>query len=148
MFTINQKTIRKCCVCDSELYGRSDKVFCGIKCKNTYHGAVRRENKSASEVSVKILHKNYAMMRVLMAQNCERMSVKKLLLEELGFNFNTVSGIEKTPLGIKMKIFELSWYFASKEDVIFLQDIEQSPISPYIIKRWEYHLKSKQIEIS
>lgn len=145
MFTINQKKIRKCCVCDKQLYGRSDKVFCGITCKNTYHGALMRENKSASKIAVQNLHKNYTILLTMMARNCEKMSVKKLTLEKLGFNFSTVSGIEKTPYGIKMKVFEISWYYSSQDNIILLQDIEQSPISPFIVKRWEYHLESTQI---
>lgn len=144
MNAFNYKNIRKCCVCDAQLYGRSDKVFCGIKCKNTYHGAVRRDNKSVSSTCIDILHKNYGILRLMMAKKCNRMVVKKLYLEKLKFNFTAITGIEKTPLGVKMKIFEFSWYFSKNDNIVVFQESEQSTISPFLLKRWEYHLKPAQ----
>jgi hypothetical protein len=45
-------TNRLCCVCDKPLYGRSDKVFCDIRCKNTYHAEIRKYLKNNSRFRV------------------------------------------------------------------------------------------------
>jgi hypothetical protein len=39
---------RLCCVCDKPLYGRSDKVFCDVKCKNIYHAEIRNYLKKSA----------------------------------------------------------------------------------------------------
>jgi endogenous inhibitor of DNA gyrase (YacG/DUF329 family) len=34
-----------CPECDSNVFGRSDKRFCSINCKNNHHNAARKKNK-------------------------------------------------------------------------------------------------------
>ncbi len=138
---------RKCCVCDKKLFGRSDKVFCDIHCKNKYHSELRKHSQTASATTTKILNKNYAILCVLLGQNCKKYKVKKLFLESKGFNFQTISGLEKTTYGQKMKIYEFSWYYSSEDNIVVLRDNEQSKISPYVYKRWEYHYKKLESQI-
>ena len=145
-------TPRQCCVCDKPLYGRSDKVFCDIHCKNSYHSDVRKHTKSASAVNIKILKKNYVILFALLGDPCEKYIVKKLKMKELGFNFDVVSGVSHTPYGLKYDIFELrsirrsqfSWYYASKDNITVLQDKEQTKISPFMYKRGERNIKQTQ----
>jgi hypothetical protein len=141
-----KKEERKCCVCDKKLFGRSDKVFCDIHCKNKYHAELRKHTKTASAETTKILNKNYAILCVLLGENCKRFKVKKLHLETHGFNFQTISGLEKTPLGQKMKIYEFSWYYSKDDNIVVLRDSEQSAISPFVYKRWENQYKKLQTE--
>jgi hypothetical protein len=139
-----KKEERKCCVCDKKLFGRSDKVFCDIHCKNKYHAEMRKHTKTASVETTKILNKNYAILCVLLGENCKRFKVKKLHLETHGFNFQTISGLEKTTLGQKMKIYEFSWYYSKDDNIVVLRDSEQSAISPFVYKRWENQYKKLQ----
>jgi hypothetical protein len=141
-----KKEERKCCVCDKKLFGRSDKVFCDIHCKNKYHAEMRKHTKTASAETTKILNKNYAILCVLLGENCKRFKVKKLHLETHGFNFQTISGLEKTTLGQKMKIYEFSWYYSKDDNIVVLRDSEQSAISPFVYKRWENQYKKLQTE--
>lgn len=130
-------TTRQCCVCNKALYGRSDKVFCDIHCKNHYHSDVRKHTRQASAVNIKILKKNYITLCMLLGDKCERYVIKKLALEEMGFTFDVISGIEKTPYGLKMNVFELSWYYSSNNNIVVMQDKEQTKISPFMYKRWQ-----------
>ena len=141
-----KKEERKCCVCDKKIFGRSDKVFCDIHCKNKYHAEMRKHTKTASAETTKILNKNYAILCVLLGENCKRFKVKKLHLETHGFNFQTISGLEKTTLGQKMKIYEFSWYYSKDDNIVVLRDSEQSAISPFVYKRWENQYKKLQTE--
>ncbi len=103
MDTTSLKPTRLCCVCDKPLYGRSDKVFCDIGCKNAYHSDVRKHTKSASAVNIKILRKNYIILCGLLGSPCDKYVIKKLKLKDLGFNFDVISGISKTPYGLKIR---------------------------------------------
>jgi hypothetical protein len=141
IFKREEKT---CCVCNKTLIGRSDKVFCDISCKNKYHCEVRKHSKTAAAQTTKILNKNYVILCLLLGQNCKRFKIKKLELETHGFNFRTISGIEKTNYGSKMKVYEFSWYYGASDNIVILRDNEQSPISPFIYKKWESHFKKFQ----
>lgn len=137
---------RICCVCDKPLIGRSDKVFCGIQCKNKYHSDVRKHTKSAANVNTKLLYKNYQILCLLLGDNCSKYSIHKRELEKSGFSFDVVSGVTHTPYGLKFELFEFSWYFSSKNQIIVRLDREQSQISPFMYKRWKYTLEFKQTE--
>jgi hypothetical protein len=135
---------RLCCVCDKPLIGRSDKVFCGIQCKNKYHSEVRKHTKSAASVSTAMLFKNYQILCLLLGTNCSKYSISKKELQKMGFCFEAVSGVTFTPYGIKHELFEFSWYYSKNNQVIVKLDREQSIISPFMYKRWERTLKCKQ----
>lgn len=141
------KPSRQCCVCDKPLYGRSDKVFCDITCKNRYHSDVRRHTKSASAVNIRILRKNYAILCSLLGNACERFVVKKLKLKELNFNFDVVSGVTQMSFGLKFDLFEFSWFHSRNDNVTVLQDSRQTRISPFMYKRWERHVRPLQTEV-
>ena len=141
---IFKRETKKCCVCDKTLIGRSDKVFCDIQCKNKYHAEVRKHTQTAAAQTTKILNKNYVILCLLLGENCKRFKIKKLALETAGFNFNIISGLDKTTFGPKMKIYEFSWYYSTEDNIVVMRDNEQSPISPYIYKRWINHFKKLQ----
>jgi hypothetical protein len=45
-----------------------------------------------------------------------------------------------------MKVYEISWYFAGKDNVVIFQNNEQRLLSPYVYKRWEMQWQGKQTE--
>lgn len=146
MDTTSLKPIRKCCVCDKQLYGRSDKVFCDIHCKNQYHSDVRKHTKSAAAVSTKILYKNYEILCLLLGDNHDRYVIKKMELKKRFFNFDTITGMSSTRFGLKFDIFEFSWYYSTNDNIVILQDRGQSKISPFMYKRWQRNLKTTQTD--
>ena len=147
MDTKSLQPSRQCCVCDKPLYGRSDKVFCDIHCKNKYHSDVRKHTKSASAVNIKILRKNYVILCTLLGDPCDKYMVKKLKLKELGFNFDVVSGVSQTPYGLKFDLFEFSWFYSRNDNITVMQDRQQTKISPYMYKRWERNIKHTQTHL-
>ena len=140
----NIQPTKKCCVCDKKLIGRSDKVFCDIYCKNQYHQSIRKHTKSASANTVKILKKNYVILCELLGDHCNRYKIKKMKLQERGFNFEVISGMNQNKYGFKMEIFEFSWYYTTNNNIMVLQEKEQSKISPYMYKRWKMQLEHLQ----
>lgn len=95
--TINKQ--RQCVICEKQLYGRSDKRFCTIKCKNFYHGEVRRSMKTVNAETMKILTKNAVILTGIMGKECDHFVIDKLSLERHGFRFNYVTDVmmKKSP---------------------------------------------------
>ncbi|MES2587581.1 MAG: hypothetical protein V4622_01295 [Bacteroidota bacterium] len=139
-----KNTIHLCCVCDSKLFGRSDKVFCNVNCKNKYHAELRRHNKTVSKETIKILNKNYQTLCFLLGKNCSKFKINKLELERKGFNYEIVSGFSQTKFGFKLKIYEFSLYITHHNQVIISRDSEQSEISPFVYERWERFYKNNE----
>jgi hypothetical protein len=137
---------RKCCVCNKQLYGRSDKVFCDIHCKNKYHQDVRKHTHSVASNNIKILNRNYVILIQLLGIKGKKITINKLALQELDFDFTTVSGFEKTKLGIKMKVYEISWYYTTHDNIVIFQNNDQRLLSPYVYKRWEMQWQEKQTQ--
>lgn len=133
----NSKLQRICCVCEKTLYGRSDKVFCDITCKNKYHASVRKHVKTVRKETIKILTKNYNILAYLKGKDSERFMVKKLELQRMGFNFDVISGLETNKFGIRMNVFEFSWYYSKNQNITVFRDKSQQEISPFVYKRWE-----------
>lgn len=132
-----QVPLRLCVMCDSKLFGRSDKRFCTPKCKNNYHSELRKTNNSVSNETLKVLYKNYQILSSLLSQDCSKYQINKLKLERMGFEINTTTGIEMNKYGIKLKVFDFSWYLSKHNTIIVYHNPEESVISPFVFKRLE-----------
>lgn len=140
----NPNEERTCCVCQSKLLGRSDKVFCDVSCKNKYHGALRRQNKSVSSETIKKLNRNYQILCYLLGEDADSYIISKLELVRLGFQFGIISGIEHHRFGIKCQVYEFSFYFKKNGVVAVSREKKQSLIAPYVYRRWKRIYASKE----
>ena len=95
---------------------------------------------------MKIMIRNYEIICVLFGDNPDRVTIKKLALERMGFKFEIVSGVERNVYGLKMNVFEFSWFYGSKSNIILLKDKEESKISPFVYKRWNRHYRPLQTD--
>jgi hypothetical protein len=146
-----KKSDRLCCVCDKKLFGRSDKVFCNIQCKNKYHSEVRKNAKNTITNNINILKKNYNILCSLLGENCHKFEINKLKLQELKFDFSVITGIDKTNLGIQMKdfkleVFEFKWYQTENDTIVISRQKNHSNLSPYMYKRWVRYIKPLQTD--
>jgi len=55
----------------------------------------------------------------------------------MGFDFDVISGIESNKYGLRMNVFEFSWYYTKNQNILVNRDRTQLPIAPYVYKRWE-----------
>lgn len=132
---------RRCCVCDSRLHGRSDKVFCNNTCKNKYHSSLRKHTKSVSVQTINKLNRNYQILCLLLGEDSDKFSISKLELIRHGFQFEVVSGIESHKFGLKLSVYEFSFHVIKNQEIIVTRNTNQSEISPYVYKRWKRTLK-------
>lgn len=145
-YQLDKRPERKCVICESNLVGRSDKVFCGIQCKNKYHAEVRKSNKTYESETMKMITKNYIILAGVLSQE-NSASIKKTVLQRLGFNFDYVTQFQSKNSGTYFYIFDFCFYFSRNENVIIHKDPKQSPISPFLYKRWSFILPLNQVDI-
>lgn len=139
---------RICCVCKKKLHGRSDKVFCDIGCKNKYHSQLRKENKTETDETTKILLRNHRILCFLQGSRCNKFEICKLELERMGFNFSVVTSYEQTKYGLKLMLFNFTWYQTAHRKIVVSRDEKQSHIAPYLYLRWKIHYKKFEQTVS
>lgn len=83
----------ECLECGKEFYGRKDKQFCSLGCKNKWHNRVIQERRHMRMEIVAVLTKNYEVLDALLKD--QRMSAELPELEKAGFNPAFVTGHRK-----------------------------------------------------
>lgn len=79
--------MKQCKVCHQEFTGRSDKVFCSVKCKNIYHVRLKKNTDKAVRKINQILHRNRRILYELMSEMTAQKTIDRLILDKKGFNF-------------------------------------------------------------
>ncbi len=109
---------KKCFVCSKQFTGRSNKIFCGINCKNHYTLEVRRNTNADSEAAMEILHKNNEILKALFQPGFQIQKLPKLLLQQLGFEFGYYTSSKVAESGMVYSIFRFD--FSLEEKMISL----------------------------
>lgn len=152
-YQLEKKLSRNCVICNAKLIGRSDKVFCDIKCKNKYHSEVRKSTKTLASETQKIITKNYIILAGVMNEKNDNFIVKKQVLDSLGFNFDFVTRVEGRGGKITFFIYEYRFEYSKTDLVIVSRDFQSHPVSPFLFKRWKHimpyktYLKSELTEM-
>ena len=89
MYSKSSKRI--CRLCKSPFTGRSDKIFCTVKCKTTYHQKLSQVTRDAAYVIDKILHRNRSILLEIMGKYKTQLKVPITVLEKKKFNFNYIT---------------------------------------------------------
>jgi hypothetical protein len=139
MFEICNLFVNKptCVMCDTPLFGRKDKRFCNIKCKNKYHSELRTSRKSlASRVFSQIL-RNHRILSSFCTANTQSYEIAEIELLKLGFDKSCVTSVERKATHTIYKLLDFSWSRNSKGIIsVYLNHFEKS-ISPFVYKRLE-----------
>ena len=83
--------MRLCKLCKSPFKGRSDKIFCTVKCKSVYHEKLSKVTRDATYAIDKILHRNRSILLEIMGKHTTQKKVPILVLEKKKFNFNYIT---------------------------------------------------------
>lgn len=127
---------RTCVMCQGPLIGRSDKVFCDIKCKNAYHIEARKTKRTAASRTNAILAKNYIILAGLMADGSQRAVISRLALADIGFNFQYITEVNHDNGVFRFGIYDISWKFVQNDAIAIEVLPDRSPVSPFVFERW------------
>ncbi len=121
-----QKTIRKCKQCGMPITGRSNKEFCSVKCKSTYHWNLRKNTYTAVIDINRILHRNRSILYELMRNRRTQIKINRRILDNKKFNYKY-----HTHLYINSKgktyyyVYDYAWMSFSDDEVL-IRKIERN----------------------
>ena len=78
---------RKCKMCNKIIRGRSDKIFCSVKCKSEYHQKLKKVTEIETSEINKILKRNLSILLEIMGKNSVQKKVNRLILDKKKFNY-------------------------------------------------------------
>ena len=79
--------MNKCKICNKQIVGRSDKMFCSARCKNYYHINLRRVTQLEVKVIDNILHRNRSILLEIMGKSKNQKKIKRIILDKKKFNY-------------------------------------------------------------
>jgi len=114
--------MKKCKICTKKIYGRSDKIFCSIRCKSSYHQKLGIVTKIAAKEIDIILHRNRSILLEILGKNGKQKKVKRIVLEKRKFRFKY-----HTHFYINSKnkmyhhIYDFAWMAFSDDEVLIVR---------------------------
>lgn len=117
------RPVKFCSICASELSGRSDKIFCGKKCKNEYHRKRKLQRLPFTYPIDNILHRNWVILTELYEEiGKSKFFVPRSSLEKSGFHFNYFT---TRSVNSKNKeyfyVYNYGWMFFSIKEVMVVR---------------------------
>lgn len=110
---------RLCKMCKSPVKGRTDKIFCSIKCKSTYHMKLRGVTDDAAERIDKILHRNRSILLELMGKNGTQKKLPRTALDEKKFHFGYITHFHINSQNKTVHyVYDFSWMIFSDQEVL------------------------------
>lgn len=113
---------RICKVCQTELTGRSDQIFCSLVCKNYYHLELRKLSAKIASTIDRILHRNRSILLELMGKKRRKLKLSRIELErkKFIFKYSTHSHINKEGK-IYFYIYDFAWMEFSDNEILILR---------------------------
>lgn len=112
----------KCKICEKNIKGRSDKIFCSVECKNYYHINLRRVTKNMAKELDVILHRNRSILLELLGKNTFQKKIKRVVLAKKKFNFKYITHFHINSKG-KMyhHLYDFAWMEFSDDEVLIVR---------------------------
>lgn len=114
--------MKKCKICNTEIVGRSDKLFCSVKCKNYYHTNLRRVTSIAVKEINTILHRNRSILLEIMGKHKSQKKINRLVLEKKKFRFkyHTHISINKQEK-VYHYVYDFAWMEFSNDEILIVR---------------------------
>jgi hypothetical protein len=114
--------MRKCKICSKPIIGRSDKVFCSVRCKNYYHTNLRKVTDIAVKEINKILHRNRSILLEVMGKRKIQIKINRIELDKKKFNYKYHT---HTYINSKGKtyyyVYDFAWMEFSDDELLIVR---------------------------
>ena len=112
----------KCKICKNEMSGRSDKLFCSIKCKNYYHIHLRHASKKAAILINEYLKRNHGILLEQLGKNKTQVKVYRNVLADKKFRFKYHTHTAVNSNGKTFHyIYDLAWMEFSDDEILIIR---------------------------
>lgn len=110
---------KKCRYCKKQFLGRTDKLFCAVKCKNKYHLRLRQVTNDSTKNIDAILHRNRSILLEILGKNGVYKKFHRTILDKKNFNFNYVTSYHVNNKGKTVNhVYDFSWLTFSDDEVL------------------------------
>ncbi len=110
---------KTCKLCKKTITGRSDKMFCGIDCKNSYNMQLRQVTNIATTKTDRILHRNRSIILEIIGKNTKQKKINKSQLDNKRFNYTHITGYHLNSKGKMVHhLYDFSYAMFSDQGVI------------------------------
>ena len=115
----------KCRLCKKPFRGRSDKLFCSVACKSSYHQKLRKVTNYATADIDAILHRNRSILLEVMGKHKTQLKIPITILEKKKFNFNYITKYYINSRGKTYHyVYDFSWMiFGTNEVQIYRRNV-------------------------
>lgn len=111
-----------CRFCKKPFLGRSDKIFCSVACKSTYHYKLKSVTECATYTVDKYLHRNRSILLEIMGKKSVQKKVNHSLLDKKGFKYQYLTGYYENARGKRYHLVYDFAYMRFKEgDVLIVR---------------------------
>ncbi len=116
---IHNRRKRTCKICKKTITGRSDKLFCSVKCKSDYAYRLREVTEIATANIDKILHRNRSILLELMGKNKTQIKIEREFLDKKKFNFSYLTHYHINKHGKTVHyVYDFSWVIFSDQEIL------------------------------
>ena len=113
---------KNCKICQKEFYGRADKIFCSVACKNNYNKRLRRVTEDASKEIDDILHRNRSILLEVMGKYKTQLTVERIVLDKKNFNFSYLTGYSINNKGKTYQhVYDFSYMVFSSQRILIVR---------------------------
>lgn len=108
-----------CKLCKSPFKGRSDKVFCSVKCKTIYSYRLRAVTTDATKAIDSILHRNRSILLEVLGKNKSQVKLDRTLLDKKKFNYTYITHYHVNNQGKTVHyVYDFSWMIFSDQEIL------------------------------
>ncbi len=114
--------MKKCKICSKPIIGRSDKIFCSVRCKNYYHTNLRRVTNLAVKDIDKILHRNRSILLEIMGKRKTQIKVERIVLDKKKFNYKYHTHLHTNSKGkTYFYVYDFAWMEFSDDEILIVR---------------------------
>lgn len=133
-FTLSQKT---CPCCLQLVIGRSDKVFCTIKCKNIHHNAARSQLNRQYQQTEKMILRNLIVLEGILGPKSDQMTIHRDTLFRYGFSIHTCTSVTVKNQKITYRIGNYTYTIQPNGIVKVKRIVKEVEDFDLFFNRWE-----------
>lgn len=127
-----------CPTCQKSVYGRADKTFCSIECKNKHHACGRKLHKAVHGDHYDQISRNLIILEGALSRNGKTMIVHKSALKRRGYDFSCVTNIRRHEKELRIYLYHFEIRELKDGMVRVTRTIDRpSPNLPIFFRRWE-----------
>jgi hypothetical protein len=102
--------------------GRADKLFCSVKCKNTYHKKLRFASVKAAVRINEYLKRNHGILLEILGKNKQQLKVHGNVLADKRFRFTYHTHTRTNKQGkVFYYIYDMAWMQFSDDEILIIR---------------------------